>query len=136
MYLAKYTHAYHATDLLHKKMVPVFVTLRARSIEEFGDLIRHPGEEYSFVLEGAVDFHSEIYAPVRLNVGDAIYFDSGMGHAYIAAASEPCRILCLCSGTEADVIDAMEGTAGTAKLATGGRPPARTSGTRVRKSRS
>jgi len=101
-----YSYLYPAADLLKKRFVPIVGELYARSIEEFGDLISHPGEEYTFILEGAVEFHTELYAPVVLHKGDSIYFDSGMGHAYIAAAPEPCRIMVVCSGPESQVIEA------------------------------
>jgi hypothetical protein len=41
-----------------------------------------------------------LYAPVRLRAGDSIYFDSGMGHACIAAGDGPCRVLSLCMAPE------------------------------------
>ena len=91
-----YGHLYPAWDLLNKSLIPIVAELRARTIEEFGELIRHPGEEYAFVLEGEVDFYTSLYAPVRLKAGDSIYFDSDMGHAYIAASDGPCRVLSVC----------------------------------------
>ena len=101
-----YSHLYPAWDLLNKKMIPIVAELHARSLEEFGELIRHPGEEYAFVLEGEVDLHTSLYAPVRLKAGDSIYFDSGMAHAYIAASEGRCRVLSLCSAPEAQLIAA------------------------------
>lgn len=92
-----YSHLYPAWDLLNKMIIPTVAELHARTVEDFADLIRHPGEEYSFVLEGQVDFHTSLYAPVRLRTGDSVYFDSGMGHAYIAACEGPCRVLSLCT---------------------------------------
>jgi transcriptional regulator with XRE-family HTH domain len=96
-----YRQVYLATDLLNKKMTPMFVEIRARTFEEFkeefGGLIRHPGEEFTFVIEGELDFLSELYAPVRLRAGDSIYFDSEMGHAYLKASDEPCRLVCTCA---------------------------------------
>lgn len=94
---ANYGHLYPAADLLNKRVVPIIAEIRARSLKEFGELIRHPGEEYAYVLEGTVELHTDLYAPARLNTGDSIYFDSGMGHAYIAAGSAPCKILSICS---------------------------------------
>jgi transcriptional regulator with XRE-family HTH domain len=88
---------YPAADLLNKRFVPKVTELCARSLEEFGTMLRHPGEEYAFVLEGAVEFHTEIYAPVVLKQGDSIYFDGDMAHAYLAAAPGPCRVLAICS---------------------------------------
>jgi len=103
-----YEHLYPAWDLLNKKIIPIIAELRARSLEEFGELIRHPGEEYAFVLEGEVDLHTSLYAPVRLKKGDSIYFDSGMGHAYIAASAGTCRVLSLCSAPETQLIAAND----------------------------
>ncbi len=98
---SSYRQTYLATELLNKKMTPIFVEIRARTLDEFvaefGGLIRHPGEEFSYVLEGELDFHSELYAPVRLRAGDSIYFDSEMGHAYLNATTGRCRLLCTCS---------------------------------------
>src|SRR5215831_1496924 len=101
-----YSHLYPAWELLNKNIIPIVAELRARSLEEFGELIRHPGEEYAFVLEGEVDFYTSLYAPVRLKAGDSIYFDSDMGHAYIAASKGRCRVLSLCSAPETQLIAA------------------------------
>jgi DNA-binding Xre family transcriptional regulator/quercetin dioxygenase-like cupin family protein len=92
-----YGHIYPATELLNKQMVPIFGQPKARTLEEFGELLRHSGEEFSVVLEGAVMFHTELYSPVLLEVGDSVYFDSSMGHAYLRAGDGPCRVLTMCS---------------------------------------
>jgi transcriptional regulator with XRE-family HTH domain len=92
-----YAHLYPATELLNKQMVPIFGQPKARTLEAFGELLRHSGEEFSLVLEGAVLFHTELYAPVLLNKGDSVYFDSSMGHAYLWASKEPCHVLTVCS---------------------------------------
>lgn len=92
-----YTYRYLAQDLVRKKFLPVFMDLNSRSIKEFGALLRHGGEEFALVLEGEVDVHTEVYAPLRLAVGDSIYFDSSLGHAYINAGSGAARILVIAS---------------------------------------
>jgi len=92
-----YAHLYPAADLLNKRIVPIIAEVRARSLKEFGELIRHAGEEYAYVLQGTVDLHTDLYAPTRLETGDSIYFDSGMGHAYIAVGEGPCTVLSICS---------------------------------------
>ena len=96
-----YKQTYLATELANKKMTPMFVEIRARSLEEFteefGGLIRHPGEEFTFVVEGELIFHSELYVPLHLKAGDSIYFDSEMGHAYLKASELPCRLVCSCA---------------------------------------
>ena len=96
-----YRQTYLATELLNKKMTPMFVEIRARTLEEFteefGGLIRHPGEEFTFVVEGELTFLSELYVPLHLKAGDSIYFDSEMGHAYLKASEDPCRLVCSCA---------------------------------------
>jgi len=96
-----YQQVYLASELLNKRFTPIVVEVHARTIEafraEFGDLIRHPGEEFAYVLEGEVAFHSELYAPVVLKAGDSIYFDSEMGHAYLKATEGPCRLVATCA---------------------------------------
>ena len=96
-----YKQLYLATEMLQKKFTPLIVELRARTMEEFkeefGDFIRHPGEEFALVLQGELEFRTELYAPVRLKVGDSFYFDSEMGHAYLKVSDEPCIILAVCS---------------------------------------
>ncbi len=88
----RYSYALHAADLLNRSIHPMLVEVKARSIEAFGELSRHEGEEFSCVIDGSIEFHCELYAPVLLNEGDSIYFDAGMGHAYIAASPGLCRI--------------------------------------------
>jgi len=96
-----YGQTYLAAELLNKRFTPMVAEPRARTMEEFkaefGDFIRHPGEEFAYVLEGEVEFHSELYAPVLLRVGDSIYFDSEMGHAYLKASDGPCRLVASCA---------------------------------------
>jgi transcriptional regulator with XRE-family HTH domain len=104
-----YLHMYPATDLLNKRLIPIVIEIRARSLKEFGELVRHSGEEYTYVLEGEIEVHTSAYAPVRLKAGDSIYLDSSMGHAYIAVSGNPCRVLGVCSGTESQMIAAVGG---------------------------
>jgi transcriptional regulator with XRE-family HTH domain len=88
-----YRHLYLATDLLSKSFTPIVAEVRARSTDEFGELIRHPGEEFAYVIEGVIELHTDIYAPLTLRTGDSVFFDSSMGHAYLAASPGRCRIL-------------------------------------------
>lgn len=91
---------YPATDLLNKQLVPILVEVKARNREEYGELLRHAGEEYILVLSGVIELHTEFYAPVRLEEGDSIYFDCGMAHGYVAAAEGPCKMLSIMSTSE------------------------------------
>jgi transcriptional regulator with XRE-family HTH domain len=80
---ANYDYNYLCTDLRRKRMIPILTRIRARSATEFGDLVRHQGEEFIFVIEGRIEVHSEFYDPVPLEQGQGIYLDSTMGHAYV-----------------------------------------------------
>ena len=66
-------------------MIPVVTKIRAKTAKQFGDLVRHAGEEYIFVLKGRIVVTTEFYDPVVLEEGQSIYIDSSMGHAYLAA---------------------------------------------------
>lgn len=89
-----------ATGLSQKAMDPTLVTITARSIDEFGGLISHPGEELIYVVSGTIEMHAEFYAPVRLEAGDSVYFDAKMGHAYISVGSQDAVILNICAATD------------------------------------
>jgi transcriptional regulator with XRE-family HTH domain len=101
-----YGHLYPAADLLNKRFIPIIAEIRAKSLEEFGEMVRHPGEEFAFVIEGEVELHTDLYTPARLKAGDSIYFDSGMAHAYVAVGDVPCRVLSICTGPEAQLLAA------------------------------
>lgn len=92
-----HTLRYLNTDLLNKQMTPIVSEYRARSLAEFGEFMHHPGEEFLYVLEGILELHTESYAPLILGAGEAVYFDSRMGHAYIARGEQTCRALSICT---------------------------------------
>jgi transcriptional regulator with XRE-family HTH domain len=75
-----------AADLLSKSFTPVVLDVAAASLEGHGPMVVHPGEAFVQVLSGAVEFHSHLYAPLRLGVGDSVYFDAAAGYALVAAA--------------------------------------------------
>lgn len=79
-----YDYHYLCAELRRKRMIPVITRIRAKSVAQFGQLVHHSGEEFTYVLKGAVVLHSEFYDPVVLREGQSIYFDSSMGHAYLA----------------------------------------------------
>lgn len=99
------TYNYHAVDLLEKQITPVIGHITARSLEEFGNFRKHAGEEFVFVLEGELILHTDTYGPTHLKAGDSIYFDSSMGHAYIAGGDAPCRILTTSSTPSTDSLN-------------------------------
>lgn len=103
-----YTYTYQCTDLIGKRMVPIVAEVRARSLEEFGPLLRHSGEEYFVVTSGRVAVHTEFYAPEILDEGDGIYLDSTMGHAYLnAGEASSAKGVCLCTSEAPDLYDQL-----------------------------
>ena len=78
-------------------MIPVLARARAKSLEEFGQLVRHPGEEFTYVVDGEAILHTEFYDPIVLKAGDSVYFDSSMGHAYLAGQGcDEVVLVCAC----------------------------------------
>jgi transcriptional regulator with XRE-family HTH domain len=103
-----YDYYYLCPELRRKRMLPIVTRIRAKSIEDFGELVRHAGEEFIYVLEGTVTVHTEFYDPVTLKPGEAIYIDSNMGHAYVVAdGGEEALILGACSSPEEDQMEAL-----------------------------
>ena len=102
-------------------MIPIVTKIRARSVEQFGELVRHSGEEFIYVLQGAVEVHTEFYDPVVLHEGESIYIDSNMGHAYIAA--EGCieaTVLGVCSSAEERLMESLMNLQGQEVVEAGG----------------
>lgn len=92
-----YTCRYLGQDLVRKRFTPVLMDLHARSLDDFEDLLRREGDEFAIVLEGVVELHTEVYEPLRLEVGESVYFDSTVGHAYINAGPGAARIMTIAS---------------------------------------
>jgi transcriptional regulator with XRE-family HTH domain len=99
---ANYEYRYLCTELADKRMVPVVTHIKSHTIQEFGPLVSHTGEEFIYVLEGAITVHTVFYEPVLLHRGDAIYLDSTMGHAYLAAGEANAMVLAVCSSDESN----------------------------------
>ena len=96
-----YDYHYLCTDLRQKRMIPIITRIRAKSLEEFGDLVRHEGEELVYVIKGRIEVHTEFYDPVTIQEGETIYIDSSMGHAYLVAEGcEEALTLGVCSAED------------------------------------
>lgn len=103
-----YDYYYLCTELRRKRMIPVVTKIRARSAEEFGDLVRHSGEEFLYVLSGKVVVQTEFYDPVTLGPGEVLYIDSSMGHAYLAAEDcEEAEVLAVMSSAEEELMQSL-----------------------------
>lgn len=103
-----YDYNYLCTDLRRKRMIPIITRIRAHSASEFGDLVRHQGEEFIYVLEGEIQVHTEFYDPVTLKVGESIYIDSSMGHAYVVSEGyDEALVLGVCSSADEGLMDSL-----------------------------
>lgn len=85
-----------ASDVTGKHMVPMIGHIKAHSFAKFEDYISHPGEEFIYVLDGEITVHLKGKEPIPLAKGDSIYFDSGIGHAYVSTSDEDATILGVC----------------------------------------
>lgn len=98
----RYDYLYISPELSNKRIVPILGRVQARSMEEFGPLIRHEGEEWIYVLKGKLEVHCEFYEPVTLEEGDSIYLDSRMGHAYLSKTRGGTQIIAVCTEPQSD----------------------------------
>lgn len=92
-----YEYRYLCSELKNKRMMPIRARIKAATMQEFGPLERHGGEEFLIVLEGTIEVHTEFYAPVTLERGEGIYLDSTMGHAYLSAGDVDAEAICICT---------------------------------------
>lgn len=100
-----YDYFYLSPELRCKDMIPIYTRVKARSLEEFGAMVRHEGQEFLYVLEGRVEVHTEFYDPVMLSAGESVYIDSKMGHAYLAGPEcEHAVVVCVCSTTQEELL--------------------------------
>jgi transcriptional regulator with XRE-family HTH domain len=104
----KYDYYYLCTELRRKRMVPLLADVRARTVEEFGEMHRHTGEEFTFVLSGAVKVVTEFYDTSVLREGQSIYIDASMAHAYLLAdGCDEARILCVMASGDEDLMEKL-----------------------------
>lgn len=86
-------YEYLCGDFLYRKLVTGIALITARSLEDHGPFVTHPGEEFAYVLEGSVMLVTDIYAPLTLNAGDSLQFDSMTPHAWFSTGEKLGRIL-------------------------------------------
>ena len=80
-----------AQNFIHKQAEPFLVTVEPGKDKEV-HLNSHPGQEFSYVLEGeltiVIDGHELVLEP-----GDSLFFDSNLKHGLRAAGDAPVRLL-------------------------------------------
>lgn len=102
-----YDYYYLCPELRRKRMIPTITRIRAKTVHEFGELVRHSGEEYIYVVEGAIRVHTEFYDPIVLSAGESIYIDSNMGHAYVAEQCEEATVLAVMSSADESLMQSL-----------------------------
>lgn len=88
-----FSYEFLGTQALGKKMTPTLGTVHARRITGPQDFARHPGEEFVYVLSGAIEVHFEDGQCLPLSRGDSLYFDSRIGHAYISVSRQLAKVI-------------------------------------------
>lgn len=91
-----YDYEIPCNDLVSKAMIPLVMTIRTREPIPRERWQSHPGEEFIYVVAGAVEMRTEHYGPVVLNVGDSAYIDSTMAHAFRSVGDGDARMLSIC----------------------------------------
>lgn len=93
-------YEYHpmAGDFPGRSMTPVYARICAREMSQFEDYIRHPGQEFAVVLAGRVRIQFETGESVSVGCRETVYFNSAIGHIYLAEGEE---------GSDAEVMVVM-----------------------------
>ena len=103
-----YDYHYLCTELRRKRMIPSVTMIRAKTVEQFGALVHHAGEEFVYVLKGRIVVHTEFYDPVVLEEGQSIYIDSNMGHAYVAGENcAEAEVLAIMSSADEELMRSL-----------------------------
>ncbi|ROZ72371.1 XRE family transcriptional regulator [Ramlibacter sp. WS9] len=86
-----------ATAFPTKRMTPAWGRIDARSLTEFNDFVRHPGQEFVMVLSGSVRIRFETGESIALKRMESAYFDSGVGHVYLSTSKQPAQLVVVMS---------------------------------------
>lgn len=87
-----------AADLKHKRMLPLKTRVTARQPGEYAEWPVHEGEIFVYVLSGRLVVHSQLYAPVCLEPGDSLYYDSSSGHKWTTDGDGDAEVLWVYAG--------------------------------------
>jgi transcriptional regulator with XRE-family HTH domain len=82
-----------AAEAASKTMVPVLMRIKNRAIPVPEQWRAQSGEEFIYVLDGAVEFHTQDDPPATLNKGDSCYLEANLRHAFIAKSQGDASLL-------------------------------------------
>ncbi|WP_260497912.1 helix-turn-helix domain-containing protein [Pseudomonas sp. MSSRFD41] len=90
---------YHpmAGDFPGRNMTPMYARIFARELQQFEDYIRHPGQEFALVLSGRVCIQFETGEQVSIGPQETAYFNSSIGHIYLAEGNEDAEVMVVMS---------------------------------------
>jgi transcriptional regulator with XRE-family HTH domain len=91
-----YTYAVHGAELTRKAMIPLIMRIQTREVPPAEHWSIHAGEEFIYVAEGILEFHTEHYAPAILKPGDSCYLDSTMRHAFVSKGDGDALVISVC----------------------------------------
>ena len=92
-----YRHQFLFSEISGKVMTPIIATIFSRDLAEFTEYIKHPGQEFTYVVSGAVRIVFETGNEISLKRNESAYFDSSVGHVYLSTSKSPARVLAVCS---------------------------------------
>lgn len=121
-----YTYRYLCSDVAHKRIIPIYIEIRAINLEEAGEMTSHVGEEFVHVLRGGILLYTEYYEPIELVAGDSVYLDSTMKHAYVSLTEAPSEIMITCSSATPNLAQTLREIIKDKILAEGAKGPALT----------
>ena len=88
---------YLNTDISKKQMIPAVVTVKHRTLEEFGTMSQHKGEEADLALRGEIELHSKHTTHREFSEGESACIDSTMPHAILSIGRDLAQILSVCT---------------------------------------
>jgi transcriptional regulator with XRE-family HTH domain len=104
-----FSYEFLSTQAEGKQMSPILATVRSRQFNGPQDFAHHPGEEFIYILSGAVEVYFEDGRKLKLARGDSLYFDSRIGHAYVSTSRQFARTIGACTSESNLMKDARRG---------------------------
>ncbi|HTI00713.1 MAG TPA: XRE family transcriptional regulator [Acidisoma sp.] len=95
-----YEYEVHSVELRRKRMIPLIMKIKARSLNDIKNWSSHAGEEFIYVIKGTVALYTEFYSPLELKMRESAYIDSEMEHAFVNAGEEDAEIISICLSSE------------------------------------
>src|SRR5690606_8385929 len=105
---ATHRHQFFFSEISGKDMTPIVATVFSRSLDEFSEYHRHPGQEFAYLLSGAIRLVFENGQEIRLKRNEAAYFDSSVGHVYLSTSKAPARVLAVCTDVPERGVDVAQ----------------------------